>query len=561
LKPEEAGKLQREHIFFIRQLRAAASAMPVLAMLANALEDANQMARINTSLAGLDKPAKPQENATFRVDGHEPPILVESDAWREWYLMYRQTLQKNKSDRRIISLASGEPVTPTRTHPKVTGLNAVGGQAAGDVLASFKQPAFCHYGFEQSENSPLSDEEAAAYAGAMNQLLRDRAVRFVGAKTAYWYSRPLPDDFEPVVDSGVFARAVERSDEEQFDEGDAEPEDVEAAVTIGFEGKARKLLESIRNGEVPEAAAARFHLLTLAANSGRVIVRDMTETDLAALLEALLRWRERLSVTRISGQTEVIPAKLEGLLTAVLAPKSPAQKYADWIKPVHRLRDPLFREAIGSGSGGVLRLAVMQMLPHWRASIMKGEFSDAIASDKARAGRARINARVALMKAFLLREGYTMEPGLKKDHPDDAYHYGRLLAVLADLQRTALGDVGAGVIQRYYPRASTAPADALGPLIRLSNSHLDKIDRGLANYLQNRIAEIFAAIHGQHPPQTLDPSGQSLFAMGFYQQIAYMNKEIAANAALKRLREAATRKLEKGQDAGDPNETEENTNA
>jgi CRISPR-associated protein Csd1 len=509
--------------------------MSVLDVLANALDDAEQLAKINASLARFDKPAKPLENATFHVDGHYPDILVESDMWRDWYDAYRQTLQKNKSDRQIVSLASGVAVTPAKTHPKVTGLNAVGGQAAGDVLASFKQPAFRHYGFEQSENSPVSDEEATAYSGAMNHLLRDKAVRFAGTKTAYWYSQSLPDDFEPIVDSGVFAHAVERG-HEQADEDDAEPEDAEVqkAVTVGFEGKARKLLESIRNGEAPEAAGARFHLLTLAANSGRVVVRDMAETDLTILLEALLRWRERLRVTRISGQTEIIPTKLEGLLTAILPPKSPAQKYADWIKPVHRLRDPLFREAIGSGNGGVLRLAVSQMLPQWRASIMNGDFDKAVASDKAQAGRARVNARVALMKAFLLREGYTMEPGLKRDHPDDAYHYGRLLAVLADLQRTALGDVGAGVVQRYYPRASTAPADALGPLIRLSNAHLDKIDKGLANYLQNRIAEIFAAVRNPYPPATLDPAGQSLFAMGFYQQIAAMNQDRAANAAKKR---------------------------
>jgi hypothetical protein len=90
------------------------------------------------------------------------------------------------------------------------------------------------------------------------------------------------------------------------------------------------------------------------------------------------------------------------------------------------------------------------------------------------------------------------------------------------------------VVQRYYPRASTAPADALGPLIRLSNSHLYKLNKALANYLQDRIAEIWAAVRDQRPPKTLDAMGQSLFAMGFYQQIAQMYQDRALAAAKKR---------------------------
>jgi CRISPR-associated protein Csd1 len=45
-----------------------------------------------------------------------------------------------------------------------------------------------------------------------------------------------------------------------------------------------------------------------------------------------------------------------------------------------------------------------------------------------------------------------MSPYLNEENPHPAYQCGRLLAVLADLQRAALGDVGAGVVQNYYPR-------------------------------------------------------------------------------------------------------------
>src|SRR5208337_1051016 len=198
-----------------------------------------------------------------------------------------------------------------------------------------------------------------------------------------------------------------------------------------------------------------------------------------------------------------------------------------------KLRETLFREAIGYGSRQVLGEAARMLLPRWQAGIFNGQFNEAL--DGHPLHRCILYARVSLLKAFLTRQGVPMEPCLFENHPEPAYHCGRLLAVLADLQKTALGDVGAGVVQRYYARASTAPADALGPLINLSNRHLDKIaDKGLADYLQGNIAEIWGKISREYPPKSLDSIGQSLFAMGFYQQIAHMRHERRANAAKKR---------------------------
>jgi len=112
-----------------------------------------------------------------------------------------------------------------------------------------------------------------------------------------------------------------------------------------------------------------------------------------------------------------------------------------------------------------------------------------------------------------------MQPYLNEDHPDPAYHCGRLMAMLASVQYRALGDVGASVIQRYYAAASTTPALVLGRLTRTSQFHLDKLDRGLARWYEKRIAETWGRIHDA-VPQTLTLEEQSTFALGYYQQIA-----------------------------------------
>lgn len=116
-------------------------------------------------------------------------------------------------------------------------------------------------------------------------------------------------------------------------------------------------------------------------------------------------------------------------------------------------------------------------------------------------------------------------PYLSEDHPNPAYHCGRLLAVLAKLQRTALPGVEAGVVQRYYAAASATPALVLGRLVRTSNFHMNKIEsKGLVHWYENVIADIWTRI-SEKVPSTLSLEDQTTFALGYYQQLASMNKK------------------------------------
>ena len=114
-----------------------------------------------------------------------------------------------------------------------------------------------------------------------------------------------------------------------------------------------------------------------------------------------------------------------------------------------------------------------------------------------------------------------MQPYLNEDHPAPAYHCGRLMSVLASLQQRALGDVGAGVVQRYYGAASTTPALVLGRLARLSKHHLNSLDSPqLTFWYEGKIAGIWGRLKDSLPT-TLNLEEQSLFALGYYQQMAH----------------------------------------
>jgi len=96
-----------------------------------------------------------------------------------------------------------------------------------------------------------------------------------------------------------------------------------------------------------------------------------------------------------------------------------------------------------------------------------------------------------------------VKPILEEDRENAAYQTGRLLAVLADLQRAAHrkedgSSVNITVVDRFYSATAVAPATTLGRLIGLSNHHLQKLqasDRGgLAGKFKNQIADIHGRI-------------------------------------------------------------------
>lgn len=125
-----------------------------------------------------------------------------------------------------------------------------------------------------------------------------------------------------------------------------------------------------------------------------------------------------------------------------------------------------------------------------------------------------------------------MDTHLNPNHPHPAYHCGRLLAVLARLQRAALGNVGAGVVQRYYTAASQTPGLVLGRLAANAKNHLGKLEVklnvDLAHRYEDQIADVMSRI-GDVVPRTLSLEEQSLFALGYYQQLAELNAGKSGN--------------------------------
>lgn len=468
-----------KHDFFKELLRQSAAADPALAGLAEMLDDSDGLAAINEALAAAG--AKPNDTSTFQVAGEFP---LDADSWHAWWgRWWREHCPLKTGDRTQIDFLTGEVAEPLLSHFKVSGLASVGGQPTGDALVSFDKEAFQSYGLAASANAACSAHSAIAYAEPLNHLLRETGQVVAGVKVVHWFKdrTPAEDDLFPEILSG--GKETERAQAQR---------------------RAAELLRAIRRGERPDLGNNRYYAMTLSGAAGRVMLRDWMEGSFEELAASIDAWFDQLSVVDRDG------ARL-----------SPDPKFIAVLAATVRDLD----EIAAPQAAGLYRCALdqRQPVPRWAlAKTVLRSRADVLRGESPR------YTRMGLIKACLLRNpnakgGEQLSPYLNEDHPEPAYQCGRLMAVYAALQRSALGDVGAGVVQRFYASASVTPALILGRLARLSQFHLNKLDTGLARWYEGLLASIWGRIDDRLPA-SMDLEEQGLFALGYYQQLADMRR-------------------------------------
>lgn len=472
LDGKEQERFRAKHAYFCMLLEKAASRAPYLAPAAKLLSDREALQAICQDLAR--QKAKPTETATVLIDGVNP---LDRDDWWDWWRQFRSALRPPPlGGNKMRCFATGEMVEPVPTHPKIKGLAGVGGLGTGDVLVGFDKQAFRSYGLEQSTNAAMSEEAATTYAETLNRLISEKSIRLGNVLAVYWFTEAVPEDDDPL------AWLKEP------------PEQTEVSAEL----KARQLLQAIRTGHRPDLAQIRYVALALSGAAGRVMVREVMEGSFETLVTNVDRWFTDLSIMARDGKGLCKPQKFLAVAGALV--RELDELASPWVQQ-------LWHAAITGGA-----------IPSFAAARTTLRVRMDVINDQAAS-----HARMGLIKAFHIRQGdQNMQPYLNPDHPHPAYHCGRVLAVFARLQRAALGDVGAGVVQRYYTATSQSPGLILGRLAANAKNHLGKLDGGLAHWFENQIADVMSRI-GDAAPRTLNLEEQSLFALGYYQQLAAFN--------------------------------------
>lgn len=357
-----------------------------------------------------------------------------------------------------------------------------GGQASGTSFISANAPAFESYGLERSQISPVCEDCADRFTKSINDLLGNRSTRmiFSGLVFTFWTREKVEFDLFEWMDS-------------------PSPESV------------RSLLDSMRTGKrQPEIDDVAFYALSLSASGARAVVRDWVDTTVGNVKQSLKRWFTWQAIVDTWG-----------------APASPLGIYKLASATVREMKDlptptaqSLLRSAL---TGTPLPIGLLQQALRRNA-----------------AGHDVTYPRAALIKLVLSSHSKFQEDEmieLQSDRPEPAYHCGRLLSVLEQIQQAALGkNINSTIVDRFYGTASTAPAVVFGTLLGGAQPHLSKLRRGqhenVAYALQSRLEEVLIMLPSF--PRTLSLQDQALFALGYYHQRAYDRAQMKTNSENKK---------------------------
>ncbi len=558
-------KLVAKHQYFTGLLLQAAEdnkALGILGKVASVLGNDADLERIRLDLA--DRKAKPTDLATVAiVEGGDVRPLVETSDWHTWWRSFRTDLTAKRRAKsagkrastsespRMRCVLSGEMIEPLATHNKIEGLSDVGGLPMGDALTSFDKEAFCSFGLEQGANAAMSESVVKTYVATLNDLIKTRSHRLAGVKIVYWYSGEVTQRDDVMQE---FISGFGFTDLDVEAEGDSVA--AEAAAQGGrdqAESRAKKLLDGIRAGERPDLADFRYYAISLSGNSGRVVMRDWMEGPFTELAAAIDRWFNDLDVVGVMGSRRDKLPRFETVVTSVLPERKPTQKYEDWIQSIGPVRHQAWHCA---ADGRPLQpMVARRVFDEFARSIGNGEVAAAFdpKGDNRGMRLARLYARVGLLKLYLVRAGKgdsEMLTKLNEDFDDPNYQFGRLVAVLTDLQRQALrkesgGTVKASIVDRYFASACTTPKLVHGRLIILANHHLRRLaqkSEKAAHAIRRRIADISDRIDPSALPRAMRLEDQSVFALGYYHQVAEMNRARADANGKRQANQSQTKK-------------------
>lgn len=492
---KEQQKYRTKHQYFIQSLEQASADCPELALAAAALKNAEQLEKLQNLIENQQPKPKSTDSVTFLINESYP---LKSTTWHSWWRKQRQPVNsvndKKKSTVTMRCLLTGAAIEPVDTHPKIKGLSSVGGLGTGDVFMAFDKEAFQSYGLSKSTNAATDEVTAKSYAETFNKLISDQSIRLVNGLAVYWFGHNLVN-----ADDDMFAE-LENPDEPK----------------AGQATRPKHLLAAIDKGERPDLLDNYYYVVTVSGQAGRVMVRDWQQGQLTELLENIASWFDDLQIIARDGSKLAPPPKFLAVVGCLV------RDLKDAPAP---LINELWRTALNKNKPIPYAAFTLALLES-RKAIIKEE--------------AQNHARMGLIKAYHIRNkgDQHMTTKLNPEHPSPAYQCGRLLAVLAELQYAALGDVGAGVVQRYYTATSQAPALRIGQLMSNAKNHLNKVENNVAFAYEKRLADIMSNISSF--PKTLDLEQQSLFALGYYQQLAQKHADIAENQAKKLAKQNAT---------------------
>lgn len=491
--PKDVELAGLQHESFRRRLAQLASALPANATVqaVTRFYENGQVKPVRDDPEWPNCLAIPGCNLTFRLDTAADFVAQDPEIARFVDEMVASPTT-DEADRPGVCLVTGNHDVIARLHPAISGI----GQKPAPLAAINNQslPALASYGKDQGENFPVSRQAAFTYSTSLNHLLAPQSrqrIRLGDATIVFW------------------AKRADALEDELVDILGEDLSDPNAHVQ-----QIRALYEAIDSGAFDGARGDNaFHLLTLAPNSARIVVRDWFTDSLGNIARNIRRWFDDLAIAHAPEEPDY-----PGLLSLLLS-TAPLGKF-DNVNPP--LADGLLRSAV---SGGLLPDTVLS------AVLQRCVADQAAKSD--RTGKPIRNVsrpRAALLKAALNRRIRMRELDMKEvsealdvEAADPPYLLGRLFATYERIQADAAErELNRGIRDAFFGSAMTTPRGVLPRLVQLSQHHMRDLRRhapGLHTLRDKLLGEIWAGLPaGYQPPASHSLVDRARFALGYYHQ-------------------------------------------
>lgn len=450
----------------------------------------------------------PDTNVTFAVEGEYPLSLPSIRQF--WAQQFAQDAGAVGGSFQAECLITGE-VGPVMEREPVKIKGILGGQTSGMNFISANAQAFESYGLEASQIAPVKLAVAEQYANGLNRLLADpnTSLKLGGVTYAFWTGEgavPLVGKSLKEPPTGLSGKygAQKKRDKQ------ARTEEVRQSLWGLFTGRQPML-----------KAGAAFYAAGFTPSGSRIAVRTHLSSTVQEAVDNLARYFDSQSLVMVS----------------------PDGKYPDRdTYDLYALVGAMYRDPSKAHTAPDVDALVQFALS---GQPLPGSFLVRLAA-RNRADEYRVTRpRAVLTKMVLLsRKEYGMQDdyleALDENRPEPAYHLGRLLAVLDDIQSSVM-KANTTLVDRFYGSMSTTPHAVVGRLIQGAQAHLQKLrkDNESVYFAKQRELEGVMTRLRDIPARPLTTPQQALFALGYYHQRAEISASIRERSAARKEREAA----------------------
>jgi CRISPR-associated protein Csd1 len=461
-------------------------------------------------VSGVDKALKefeiaiPDEknrkgNIGFRIQSegyriHEKPVVLRK-VIEKYEIAQKEMLAKSQKHCSVC----GKTDYPVEDIPHGMIKKVPDGQSSGCALISYNENAFESYELEGNNNSSICTNCAKTYVEGLNWLLSsgneitDRSKKGKEKKTFRYTNRK---NFGSDTAMVFWTRENKKIEEIDYLEA-PNPDDV------------ARLIESVASGTERDdryLEPDQFYSCTLSGSAARIAVRDWIETSLLDFKKAIAKWFQNIAIVEYDSDLAKLQTRYARLydLARCCQRKNSDGSYDKDDTSLARVATYLWNAALKN-----------TLPPVWMLTrVLQRSRLDGVTADRA-----------ALIKLILNRhkKGGDFVITEKIEHSDRpvAYICGQIFAKLEGIQYAALGNVNAGIRERYFTYAMISPASAFGRLFNLNSKHFTKLKNekpGLAITLDKELQELCKDVDIRSFPPTFSLEQQGQFAIGYFHQ-------------------------------------------